>query len=85
MTTTFLLAYSGGYLTLLMLFARQNTDFVRIINYRMIAAEILRTVAGSIGLVLIAPITAVITGWIYSYDVETLKDRVRCPLGKNTR
>jgi len=24
----------------------------------------------------------VITGWIYSYDVETLKDRVRCPLKK---
>ncbi|ADE57813.1 MULTISPECIES: YibE/F family protein [Aminobacterium] len=82
MTTTLLLAYSGGYLTLLMLFASQDTDFVRIINYRMVAAEILRTVAGSIGLVLIAPITAVIAGWIYSYNLEPLKSRVKSFLGK---
>ncbi|MDD2379432.1 YibE/F family protein [Aminobacterium colombiense] len=46
MTTTLLLAYFGGYLTLLMLFARQNTVFVRVINYRIIAAKILRTMAG---------------------------------------
>lgn len=70
MTTTLLLAYSGGYISLLMLFMSQNTGFARIINYRMVAAEILRTVTGSIGLVLVAPITAIIAGWIYSLKLK---------------
>ncbi len=65
MTTTLLLAYSGGYLTLLMLFVTKNSDVMRILNYRMVSAEILKTVTGSIGLVLVAPITAVLAGWIY--------------------
>lgn len=76
MTTTLLLAYSGGYLTLLMLFMTKKTSFARIINFKMVAAEILRTVTGSIGLVLVAPITALIAGWIYTVDFnELIKNR----------
>lgn len=65
MTTTLLLAYSGGYLTLLMLFMTKNSSFARIINLQIVSAEIMRTVVGSIGLVLVAPLTAVFAGWIY--------------------
>lgn len=64
MSTTLLLAYSGGYLTLLMLFMTKNTSFLRIINMQIVSVEIIRTLAGSIGLVLVAPITAIIAGWI---------------------
>jgi uncharacterized membrane protein len=70
MTTTLLLAYSGGHLTLLMLFQAQGSSLTRIINMKMVAAEIMRTVVGSIGLVLVAPITAFIAGWILSVDVK---------------
>ncbi len=48
MTTTLLLAYSGGYLTLLMLFMTKNSSFSRIINLKIVSAEIMRTVVGSI-------------------------------------
>lgn len=68
MTTTLLLAYSGGYLTLLMLFMSKDSSFVRILNLKMVAAEIMRTVVGSTGLVLVAPLTAVVAGWIYCTD-----------------
>ncbi|WP_018247601.1 YibE/F family protein [Orenia marismortui] len=68
MTTTLLLAYSGGYLTLLMLFMTKNASLSRMMNFKMVSAEILRTVTGSIGLVLVAPITAIIAGWLYTYD-----------------
>ncbi len=64
MTTTLLLAYSGGYLTLLMLFLTKNSSYTRIFNYKIVAAEVLRTVTGSIGLVMVAPITAFIAAWI---------------------
>lgn len=64
MTTTLLLAYSGGYLTMLMLFVSKGTTFSRMLNFKMVAAEIFRTLVGSVGLVLVAPITAVIAGFI---------------------
>jgi len=70
MTTTLLLAYAGGYLTLLMLFMTKNSSFIRIMNLKLVAAEVMRTVVGSIGLVLVAPITAVVGGWILSLNTE---------------
>lgn len=68
MTTTLLLAYSGGYLSLLMLFQIRESSFSRIINMKIIAAEIMRTLVGSIGLVLVAPMTAVVAGMIMVKD-----------------
>ena len=68
MTTTLLLAYSGGYLTLLMLFMTKNSSFLRIINLKVVSAEVMRTLIGSIGLVIVAPITAFISGNIYKYS-----------------
>ncbi|NDV24462.1 YibE/F family protein [Desulfovibrio sp. JC022] len=64
MTTTLLLAYSGGYLTMLMLFVTKETSFTRMLNFKLVAAEIFRTLVGSVGLVLVAPITAILAGFI---------------------
>lgn len=58
MTTTLLLAYSGGYIALLMTFMAQGTPVDHIFNYKYVAAEILDTVVGSFGLVTVAPFTA---------------------------
>ena len=65
MTTTLLLAYSGGFLTLLMMFAVQGTHFVDVISNPLVAAELVKTLIGSFSLVLVAPLTAVISGWIF--------------------
>lgn len=62
MTTTLLLAYSGGYIAQLMIFMAQGTPMYNILNYKYIAAEILDTVVGSFGLVTVAPFTAVVSG-----------------------
>lgn len=70
MTTTLLLAYSGGYLTLLMIFKVKDPSFMRMINLKIVAAEIMRTLIGSIGLVMVAPITALVGGLILA---RTLK------------
>ena len=66
MTTTLLLAYSGSYTTLLLLLVAQGTPTINILNLRFVAAEILNTLVGSFGLILVAPVTAVIGGIIYS-------------------
>ncbi len=70
MTTTLLLAYSGGYLTMLMLFVSKDTSLLRILNFKMVAAEIFRTLVGSIGLVMVAPLTALIAAWLLSLARE---------------
>ena len=64
MTTTLLLAYSGSYLTLLMLFQSLATSVVRALNMKIVIAEILRTLSGSLALVLVAPLTAIAAGWL---------------------
>lgn len=62
MTTTLLLAYSGGYAALLMVFMAQGTPVSNILNYKYVAAELLHTVIGSFGLVTVAPFTALCAG-----------------------
>ena len=62
MTTTLLFAYSGGYIALLMVFMAQGTPVSHILNYKYVAAELIHTVIGSIGLVTVAPFTALCAG-----------------------
>lgn len=64
MTTTLLLAYSGGYIALLMVFMAQGTPLAHIFNYKYVAAEIIHTVIGSFGLVSVAPFTALCAGFL---------------------
>ncbi|MCD8367847.1 MAG: YibE/F family protein [Clostridiales bacterium] len=63
MTTTLLLAYSGGYIALLMVFMAQGTPLINILSYKYVASEIVHTLVGSFGLVLAAPLTALTAGW----------------------
>lgn len=65
MTTTLLFAYSGSFLFVFMAFMAQGMPMASIINRGFISAEILHTLVGSFGLVLVAPITAVVGGYIY--------------------
>ena len=64
MTTTLLLAYSGGYVALLMVFMAQGTPVEHIFNYKYVSAEIIHTVVGSFGLVSVAPFTALCAGFM---------------------
>lgn len=63
MTTTLLLAYSGGYLTLLMVFASEGTPPLDFINSTLVSAELVKTLVGSFGLVLVAPFTALVAAF----------------------
>lgn len=66
MTTTLLFAYSGSFIFSLMVFMAKGTPLVNIVNMNYISHEILHTLVGSFGLVLVAPTTAIIGGYIYS-------------------
>jgi len=66
MTTTLLFAYSGSFLFTFMVFMSKGNPMEHIVNINFIAAEILYTLVGSFGLVLVAPTTAIIGGYIYT-------------------
>jgi len=57
LVNTLALAYAGASLPLLLLFSASQIEFGMIINQEAIAAEIIRTIVGSIGLILTIPIT----------------------------
>ena len=66
MTTTLLFAYSGGYITVMMVFMAQGVPLANFFNINYVAAEILKTVVGSFGLVTVAPFTAITGALIYT-------------------
>lgn len=57
MVNTLVLAYAGAAMPALVLFVLSERPFAEIANGEVIAAEIVRTLVGSIGLVLAVPIT----------------------------
>ena len=65
MTTTLLLAYSGGYLTLLMVYAAEGIRPIDFINTTLVSAEVVKTLVGSFGLVLVAPFTALVGAFVF--------------------
>ncbi len=73
MTTTLLLAYSGGYVSMLMVFMAQGTPVDNIFNYKYVSAEILDTIVGSFGLVSVAPLTAVCAGILLNKKTKKRK------------
>jgi len=58
MSNTLILAYTGSSLPLLLLFLAYDTPLLRIVNLDLMATEIIRALAGSIGLIAAIPITA---------------------------
>lgn len=71
-TTTLLLAYMGSYISVMMVFMAQGTNTMTIFNSRMIGAEILHTLVGCMGLLLVCPLTAAICGLFYSETGRSL-------------
>ncbi len=66
MVTTLLMAYLSGYMALLMVLMSKGIPPVQILNLNFIAAEVLKTVVGSFGLVTVAPFTAIVGGILYA-------------------
>jgi uncharacterized membrane protein len=65
MTTTLLLAYSGGYITLLMVFCAQGTKPADFLNSTLVSAEVVKTLVGSFALVWVAPCTALASACVF--------------------
>lgn len=73
MVNTLILAYAGASLPLLLIFFNNPHPFSEIINYEFITEEIIRTLIGSIGLILAVPITTLLAANVYSTSKKQKK------------
>jgi len=64
MTNTLLLAYAGASLPLFLLMASLNIPLGQTLNREFIAEEIVRTLVGSLGLILAVPATSLLAGLV---------------------
>ena len=65
MSNTLILAYVGTSVHLIILFMVYQISFTEIINYDSVSSEILRAMAGSIGLMFTIPATVWISAVLY--------------------
>lgn len=63
LVNTLVLVYTGSSLPLLLLFQDSRITTLSLLNYEIIAEEIVRTLVGSMGLVLAVPITTFLAVW----------------------
>ncbi|PHV70811.1 hypothetical protein CS063_08575 [Sporanaerobium hydrogeniformans] len=68
--TTLLLAYMGSFIGIMMVYMAQGTPLLHILTSQSIAAEIVHTFVGCIGLVIVSPLTALICSRIYTSVIE---------------
>ncbi|MBE5935867.1 MAG: YibE/F family protein [Lachnospiraceae bacterium] len=66
MANTLVLAFAGSSLNMLVLISSYGVSFTQLINTDFVALEIIKAVAGSIGIVVTVPLVAVIGGYYYS-------------------
>ena len=66
MVNTLILVYAGASLPLLLLFVDNPHPFGEVINYEIVAEEIVRMLIGSIGLVLAVPLASFLAAWWFS-------------------
>lgn len=65
LVNTLALAYVGAALPIILLFAHSESSLIALVNQEVIAAEILRIMVGSIGLVLAVPLTTLMAAWYF--------------------
>lgn len=77
MANTLILAYVGGAMYIIIWISSYDLPLHRILNQDVIASEVVKTLAGSIGLVLTIPLTAICAALIFKWEEKhELKKKV---------
>jgi len=84
MVNTLFLAYASSALPLVLLLRQTNAPFEEIINNEQIAEEILRSIVGSIGLILAVPLTTFFAVYFLSKKPVNVHSRFTTSLNSST-
>ena len=73
LVNTLALAYVGVSLPLILLYAKTESSFMLSLNQEVIAAEVIRIIIGSIGLILAVPLTTLFAAWWFdNHEVDSI-------------
>lgn len=64
LANTLVYAYVGGSLSTLLLYQQFGGSWLKFVNFDSVVDEIIRSLAGTIGLVFTVPITALLSAWV---------------------
>lgn len=70
LVNTLALAYVGAALPVVLLFARSEATFLNSLNQEVIAAEVVRIMIGSMGLIAAVPLTTLLAAWYFARQTE---------------
>lgn len=74
LVNTLALAYAGVALPLILLYAKTESNLWMALNHEVVAAELVRIMVGSIGLVLAVPATTAVAAWYFQHRVVDVHD-----------
>lgn len=64
MANTLVLAFAGSSLNMMIFIYAYNVSYVQLMNTDFVAMEVIRSLAGSIGIVLSVPLAAAVSAWL---------------------
>jgi len=70
LVNTLILVYTGAFLPLMLLFATEQFSLLSVLNFEIVASEIIRTLVGSIGLILAVPLTTILASIFLDGDED---------------
>lgn len=73
-TNTLILAYVGSSLTILILYMAYGMSFAEIADVEVVAEAIIRSLAGSMGIIGVIPLTAFISSMLYASKEEYVEE-----------
>lgn len=80
LANTLVFAYVGGSLSTLLLYTQYGGSWAKFLNFDSITDEIIRSLAGTIGLIFTVPITALLAAW-FALRIKSAKDIVHSAEG----
>lgn len=82
MANTLILAYTGSSLQLILIFMAYKESLLKIFNLDMIASEVVRSLSGSIGMIMVIPLTSIIAAFLYGRKKKKLNQEEGSMVGQ---
>ena len=73
MSNTLILAFAGGSINVLILLYSSNMPANRLLNLDILGTELIQGLAGTIGIILTVPATAIIAAYLCKKELKTIK------------
>jgi uncharacterized membrane protein len=76
LANTLIFAYVGGSLSTLLLYTQYGGSWAKFLNFDSVVDEVIRSLAGTIGLIFTVPITALLAAW-FALRIRSQTERVK--------